>query len=85
MQKLSAALQFNLSVKRNITGLGLLRIYNYFMVSVFGWPIELYYSSMFQMYYSSMGWPDPNTRESCESYEKRAKHEPKASDIVRFS
>ena len=36
---------------------------------------------------SLFGWPDPNvnTRESCESKEKRAKHEPKASDFARFS
>ena len=34
---------------------------------------------------SVFGWPDPNTRESCESWEKRAKHEPKASDFARFS
>ena len=34
---------------------------------------------------SVFGWPDPNTRESCESEEKRAKHEPKASDFARFS
>ena len=41
-------------------------LYNYFMVSM-------------------SGWPDPNTRESCKSQEKCAKHEPKASDFARFS
>jgi hypothetical protein len=34
---------------------------------------------------SMFGWPDPNTRECCESYEKRAKHEPKASEYASFS
>ena len=36
---------------------------------------------------SVFGWPDPNTRESGESREKRTKHEPnsKASDFARSS